>query len=445
MIKLTLTTGIPKTQKITAAIVILTIALVGTIILSNSHASSPYASVGADKGTLAGGAISQNCSGSTDGNCVTFQGVNTKCTSTYSSMSLQTVINNAKAGDTICLNTGNYSGGVVGAQFSSPVTITAAPGQSPTIAQLMFVGASNIYLNGLTLNGGLVGGSRTDSSQIATHIHFKNIRFTGGLLVYTPSNSSQDTLIQNSSFTNVGQASYEGRLSIVGNNNTASNGVVIDGNIFGNSSGTDTGASDGIDINVTYGTVIENNQFLNIVESACGAVHCDSIQPLGDSNTTITGNYFYNDSTDIAVFDGGTVNPTIINNVIISTGYPGEIYLAGDGGKATIVHNTIVGSVKFCYDSGGIQCNTDSKPNTGITLRDNIITQGITAIGSPSYTQNDYNLTSSGVSPNGIVGTPTFVGGTNPQTWAGFALSTSSLGHLKASDGKDMGATSFGP
>src|SRR5205085_1074550 len=45
---------------------------------------------------------------------------------------------------------------------------------------------------------------------------------------------------------------------------------------------------------------------------------------------------------------------------------------------------------------------------------------------------------------NGKNGAATFTGGTTPTTWAGYALTTSSLGHLAASDGTDMGAQTFG-
>ena len=52
-------------------------AAVGTYLLVGSHAATPYASITADKGTLAGGATKQTCSGSSDGNCVVFGGTTT--------------------------------------------------------------------------------------------------------------------------------------------------------------------------------------------------------------------------------------------------------------------------------------------------------------------------------------------------------------------------------
>ena len=51
-------------------------AVVGSLLLFNSHAATPYANVAANSGTLAGGAAAQTCSGSTTSNsqCVTFNG-----------------------------------------------------------------------------------------------------------------------------------------------------------------------------------------------------------------------------------------------------------------------------------------------------------------------------------------------------------------------------------
>lgn len=59
-------------QQITALIVILIVASIGTYLLTNSHAATPYASVTADSGTVTGNATKQACSGATDGNCVAF-------------------------------------------------------------------------------------------------------------------------------------------------------------------------------------------------------------------------------------------------------------------------------------------------------------------------------------------------------------------------------------
>jgi hypothetical protein len=63
-------------ERISAALVILIIAVIGVYVLTGSHAATPYSSLTANKGTLAGGAAAQACSGSaaTNGQCVVFKG-----------------------------------------------------------------------------------------------------------------------------------------------------------------------------------------------------------------------------------------------------------------------------------------------------------------------------------------------------------------------------------
>lgn len=62
-----------KLQSLNSIIVVLAVAAAGTYLLIFSHASTPYVSLNAHKGSLANGAaVSQNCSGASDGQCVVF-------------------------------------------------------------------------------------------------------------------------------------------------------------------------------------------------------------------------------------------------------------------------------------------------------------------------------------------------------------------------------------
>ncbi len=63
-----------RNQRIISAIVILIVAGIGTYLIVGSHASTPYVSTTADSGSLANGAVKQSCSGSSNGNCVVFNG-----------------------------------------------------------------------------------------------------------------------------------------------------------------------------------------------------------------------------------------------------------------------------------------------------------------------------------------------------------------------------------
>jgi len=51
---------------------VLLVAGIGTYLLTSSHATTPYVSINADKGTLAGPATLTACAGASDGNCVIF-------------------------------------------------------------------------------------------------------------------------------------------------------------------------------------------------------------------------------------------------------------------------------------------------------------------------------------------------------------------------------------
>jgi hypothetical protein len=59
-------------HQITALIVVLIVASIGTYLLTSSHAATPYVSATAESGTLTGNATKQSCSGSVDGDCVAF-------------------------------------------------------------------------------------------------------------------------------------------------------------------------------------------------------------------------------------------------------------------------------------------------------------------------------------------------------------------------------------
>jgi hypothetical protein len=362
------------------------------------------------------------------------------CTTTIGAQSMATVISNAAAGSTVCLNSGSYSGGTVNSAKSSMTTFVAGAGQSPVIGALTFSAASNITLQNVSINGGSVGNGYSSPSTTSTHIHFVGDTFTGGLCIDTASSVNQDTLVDSSTFTNVGQSCEEGRISIIGQSNV-NNGVVISNNIIGNPNGTDTGASDGIDPDGgSVGVMILHNQFLNINQSACGSVHCDSIQPYGGTGWTASGNYFRGDSTCLGDYDGNGSPFTWTNNVMDETNEysGGPIYDSGGRGD-TITHNTVISSPAASLTLSG----SNDGQSTGAIVENNILLGGISGAGSNTI---DYNLIpGGGGGTHGLNGTPTFVGGSHPSTWAGWQLASGSLGTGAASDGLNMGATSFGP
>jgi hypothetical protein len=77
-----------------------------------------------------------------------------------------------------------------------------------------------------------------------------------------------------------------------------------------------------------------------------------------------------------------------------------------------------------------------------------VITNGIELNGGQSENgwTVEYNLVpGGGGGAHGVSGSPSFVGSSKPSTWAGYALTSGSPGHLAASDGADIGSNYFGP
>jgi hypothetical protein len=113
--------------------------------------------------------------------------------------------------------------------------------------------------------------------------------------------------------------------------------------------------------------------------------------------------------------------------------YPWSIF-AGGAHNWTIQHNTFAGGgdVRFEVFNGYTP--------SGNLVRDNVFTAGGgISTSSSGYGANDHNL-NAGQSGNGnVTGTPVFVGGSNPTSYAGYRLASGSPGKGAASDGTDMG------
>jgi hypothetical protein len=197
------------------------------------------------------------------------------------------------------------------------------------------------------------------------------------------------------------------------------------------------GTGDGIDLwgNTSYIT-IEDNYIHDIIKPDTSTDHVDAIQAYGpagtsNNNVVISGNFIYNIKDEGILFkDFPTNNLTVENNVVFSN-YGWDMYIFQTNG-AIIRHNTM-GYVNF--DPG----------NTNITLTDNIFTKValLNGAGMSEFTTHGYNLSAEyqSYTPAGteITGSPTFVGGVNPTTFAGYQLTTGSLGYTGGSDGKGMG------
>jgi hypothetical protein len=276
-----------------------------------------------------------------------------------------------------------------------------------------------------------------------------NAMSTDGVDITQNAMSNANIQINHNRFVGFKSAGESDRLNI--DTRSASNcpdGVVVSYNLISG------GESDGIDItDGTCGTQILHNEITGIVEDNCNGIHCDAIQDDGGGmRTVISGNYFHGNSDGILQDDGNTGPDIITNNVFDNTTYRCTEGMYGDG--TVFDHNTFDCEVNIGQDH-------NSEKTTNVTFTNNVFGPSSNAQFSyaPTYAQFgsfktlDYNLHPSGAysgPPNGthdIIGSPTYVGGSEPSTYAGWALAAKSLGVGKASDGTNMGAaiTSVGP
>jgi hypothetical protein len=220
-----------------------------------------------------------------------------------------------------------------------------------------------------------------------------------------------------------------GRVSLLGDTRRPS-GVTIRNSRFGPG-----GDSDGI-ANGSNGTRILDNEFVGIKQLDNGRAHADSIQLYGSSNALIRGNWFHGVSVGIMAADGAD-HEIVEDNVIEGATY--AIQLGADKGSI-IRHNTLPDAAcdfnKRCgiISLGGKQAFKGS----GTAIEDNILSE-ISFQGSTPA--DDFNLLAvvAGRGGNDLRGLPTYVGGTSPTSYAGFALADGSRGKGTASDGLDRG------
>jgi hypothetical protein len=338
------------------------------------------------------------------------------------------VYNSAAGGDVIHLAAGDYGSWNPSSAKSSVVTITPQSGARAEMFPTITI--ANVKLDGLTLDGGYLNGAKNTS--------IVNSTFTGMLRVDTPTSTpNANILIDHNTFAgiNVCSTCYEGRLTIRGYQNTQPVGVTISNNTFG-----PNGDADGVQIiGGAYGVQVgPGNEFHGIAQVS--QAHSDAIQLYGSSHTVITGNWLHDNATGIMAPDGSD-HETITNNVIETTGYPWPIVMGAAVGNV-ISHNVLPGSggmVEVDKSNGG-------STSSGNVVKDNVLADvGSSTGGNPQGTSVDYNLISGGaMGSHDIKANPTYAGGANPSTYAGYALAAGSTGTGRADDGTAMGITGGG-
>jgi hypothetical protein len=337
------------------------------------------------------------------------------------------VFSSAKAGDRILLASGDY-GDWAGGSKSGTVTIMPQAGASPVMG-INFNNAANIRVDGLTLTWMSIDGASHD-------LAFANSKFTGAATIRAYSLNNSNIVLDHNTHANINVCGtcYEGRVEVIGNGSGPS-GVTIKNSTFGPG-----GDADGIQIGA-IGVKVLNNEFTGIKQVS--AVHTDSLQLMGTSQTVVDGNYFHDFSTAIMAPDGGN-RDTFTNNVFDGDGSYRPAIQLGSTHDSVFAHNT-TRNLDVYMDRKNE--STDNSAN-GV-LRDNVIVNG--TINTPSAKCTNctvsYNLFSAAGNASGtntVVGTPAFAGGANPNSWAGFALASGSPGKANAGDGTDRGIDASG-
>jgi len=366
---------------------------------------------------------------------------------------LASAISGAADGSTICLNGGNY-GTVTLSNISkvSDVTIQSTTGQT-AIANFSLSNTNHIKVQNMTIyslywSGGT---NNTFSNNLFTgdggawNSHSSMVG-TGQIYYYSGGNSSANNLINGNTFKTISVCSNcaEGWISLQPGNKAS--GVTISNNTF-------TGPGDGDFIQTgTSGVVIgPGNSFIGNVQSWCDSHsgrHCDSIQGYGQDHTTITGNYFSNDTIFIGNYDGGTAD-VITHNVFVGNNQDAGQVLLGSSNSDVFEHNTVIGMAI------GFDKKTELSQSQNGIFRNNILLQNSRVAFNCSGCVASYNLADSSsintcsahgsectFGSNLITGTPTFTGGSSTtKTWSGWQLTSTSLGYRNASDGADRGIT----
>lgn len=342
-------------------------------------------------------------------------------------------ISSAAAGTTICLNPGRYGrGSISNVVKTGDVTVQSVSGKTASLS-LKITGSNHLKFQNLTISGlDMWSGGNKNISVL-------NNTFTGQMLITGSGRSATpaNVVIDGNTFDGISVCSncYEGRLQIYNGG-----GVTVSNNHFGGS-----GQSDGIQMGGYGGVIGPGNIFQDLRQGNYGR-HVDAIQLYGEvASNTVTGNYFYNDSIYIGAYDGGS-NVNITNNVFGPSSDSGQKVPLGAIQGGSYVHNTMIGNSVNQGAKNGMPRNVNFAYRNNIFVNSSIVDSGDQP-GCASGCVYEYNLftsRSSARGSNNIIGNPTFIGGSNPSTWAGYQLAEGSLGYKSGSDGADRGANFFG-
>lgn len=365
------------------------------------------------------------------------------CSQTVSpGANIPAVVAAAANDSTVCLNSGDYgSVNFTNIKRTGFVTVRSESGIGAKMRIGEIYGSSFIKFDSLTFRS-------VEVRECSTDIQFLDsvwIPSGDDGLVFNYATSCPQTdmrlVVDGATFSNLGRAGYEGRVSVRG-----VRGLTIKNSLFSGEPPNPADASDGLMLigNSTNVTVGPGNVFRDIIQDNCGSVHCDAIQMYGNgSGTTITGNYFVNNTVHVGNYDGDSPNMKITNN-IFDRGRSGQSLQIGGVHGMLMEHNTFHEVVL------GIGTKSADAQHSGWVVQNNIFdASSFTASGDQPGCGSDCvmrsNLKSNGGSTNptgtqNIVGNAIFVGVGSVTNIAGWQLAVGSPGKNAATDGTDMGA-----
>jgi hypothetical protein len=372
-------------------------------------------------------------------------------TSPYPGNNVNTAVQNGNASTVLCFSSGAYGAiDLYGAHPSGIVTIMPASGAAATGAAFNLNGVSNLTVTGFSgtsslatfeaINAGVTTGSDTYNLTVSN-----NHIIGGHIMIRDNQRANANVNIINNlitGFNAVGQGALQAFRNI-----GCPSGVVFQNNHVINTGGN---GGDGIDTSgADCGTRFVGNEIEGVLQSTCPNDHCDGYQDFGGSvNEVVDGNYFHNDS-DCVLLNDGTTNITFTNNVCVVSASQSSYAMQLTSNGLIFKHNTVIAPGLQIYIG-----NMSNGQSTSFVETDNIFNGGEFRL-NPGQTIGgtgwfyDYNLCYSSGSCNAgthsLTGTPTYVGGANQTTYAGFALTSGSLGHNAADDGKDMGISTTAP
>jgi hypothetical protein len=334
----------------------------------------------------------------------------------------------AQAGQTICLASGSY-GSFAGT--GKAITIRMADGASGSMSlNLSGSGDGNFTIdgnhtfgttNGLTLTGADVTGAVHD-------VTVKNVRQTGHVVFREPHPHPRFVLDHNEM---TGIPNTTPAVWLPGSSASHS-GVTVKNSWCHDINGDCIQTGPPIDV---LSNIFERLDLGN-TDAHSDAVQLYTGKASNGTGSTLRGNLVRDCEQGLVAFDGSGGH-VIEDNVVWNCRVPHGIVLGGDRPGSTVRHNTVGGS-----GSGGrIDCSSKSGyASSQTSIYDNIATSVLLSGGvncTPS--RNDRNMVRSGASGSNFLGTPQFVGGANPTTYAGFKLAPGSPGKGAASDGLDVG------